>query len=63
LLQQRAHPLFLALALLEVDQRNAVASREALDALYVLLSDLPERGRGWDTEASLPAEKRAYLSH
>lgn len=53
----------LALAFLELDQWNAVAFREALDLRDLRLPDLPEGGRGWETESSLPPKKAAYLSH
>ena len=60
--QQRAHTLFLVLALLEVNDRGSVPLRERLDRFHVRFSDLAERGRRGNRIAFLPAEEAAYLT-
>src|SRR5215831_15823714 len=51
------------LALLEVNDGNAVIFGKPVDRLHIFITDPAKRGRRRNRELPLPAQERAHLSH
>jgi hypothetical protein len=51
------------LALVEVNDRNAVSFGKPMNRLHIFFADLIKRNRRRNRELSLPAQERAHLSY